>query len=196
MRRGVPQGPEPRHRYTTRGDAERSERLAERPHAGEVGSRAERADLLEAYDRLVQRVVPESDLFGAAVVLGFPRLPIRPAVSVIAGREAWERFTTNGTEEDIAAARIAIAARLAEKAQPAAPQPASAGDALPALPCGEKAQRVRRCAFCEASLLGRRRHARHCSARCRAAASDARRGRGHRGNRRQSAPESRGGRPR
>src|SRR5439155_13178821 len=59
---------------------------------------------------------PDRALFHAATSLGFPRLPIRPAVFVIAGREAWERFTTNGTDEDLAAARIAVAARLTEKA--------------------------------------------------------------------------------
>lgn len=56
-------------------------------------------------------------LFDAAAWLGFPRLPIRPAV--VAGPEAWETFTTNGTTEDIAAARIALVAcqEGAEKAQ-------------------------------------------------------------------------------
>jgi hypothetical protein len=57
------------------------------------------------------------DLLAAGAALGFPRLPIRPAVSVIAGRAAWERFSANGTAEDLAAARIAVAARIAEQAE-------------------------------------------------------------------------------
>jgi hypothetical protein len=132
----------------------------------------------------------------AEAVLGFPRWPIHPAISVIAGGEAWERFTTNGTEADIAAVWITPAAYLAEKAQRTSRAPALAGDEHPAHSDAEKAQRTRRCAFCAASLLGRRRHARHCSARCRAAASDGRRGRGRRGCRLEGAPEGPGGRPR
>ena len=115
-------------------------------------------------------------LFHAAAALDFPRLPIRPAVAVIAGREAWSTFTTNGTAEDLTAARIAIEIRThAEKAQRASLKADTTESAPVALAHVEKAQRTRRCAFCGDSLAGRRRHARHCSARCRAAASDARR---------------------
>jgi hypothetical protein len=103
---------------------------------------------------------------------------------------------TNGREEDGTAAWLARAAYLAEKAKRSALPPVLAVDEHLADPGAEKAQRTRRCAFCGASLFGRCRHARHCSARCRAAASDGRRGRGHRGSRPECAPESRGGWPR
>jgi len=153
---------------------------------------------------------PDVALFAAGAALGFPRLPLRPAVSVIAGREAWERFTANGTEEDVTAARIAVDARLTEKAHRAlrgrqgertdlvdnindVHRPtgtaraqalrrlrdsltgAGAGAAPSASPDAEKAHRTGRCAFCEASLVGRRRHAAYCGGRCRAAGSRARR---------------------
>ena len=118
--------------------------------------------------------MPDRTLFDAGAALGFPRLPIRPAVSVIAGREAWERFTANGTEEDVAAARIAVAACL-EKAQRDSLTGAGTGAAPSACPAAEKAQRRDGCAFCGGSLVGRRPHARYCGGRCRAAASDARR---------------------
>jgi len=112
-------------------------------------------------------------LFEAAGSLGFPRLPLRPAVSVIAGREAWERFTTNGTEEDLVAARIAVAAHLAAEAQEGDLCGFLAGGPPSACPAAEKAHRTGRCAFCGASLAGHRRHARYCGGRCRAAASRA-----------------------
>ena len=118
---------------------------------------------------------PDVALFAAGAALGFPRLPLRPAVSVIAGREAWERFTANGTDEDLAAARIAVAARLAEKAHRGDLCGSPAAGAPSACPAAEKAHRTGRCAFCEASLVGRRRHAAYCGGRCRAAGSRARR---------------------
>jgi len=49
-------------------------------------------------------------LLEAASALGFPRLPIRPAVAVLAGEPHWGRFVAHGTDEDVVAARTAIAA--------------------------------------------------------------------------------------
>src|SRR5207247_8084566 len=118
---------------------------------------------------------PDVALFAAGAALGFPQLPLRPAVSVIAGKEAWERFAANGTEEDVTAARIAVAARLTEKAHRGDLCGFPAGVAPSAYPAAEKAHRTGRCAFCEASLVGRRRHAAYCGGRCRAAGSRARR---------------------
>src|SRR5436309_7436593 len=56
----------------------------------------------------------------------------------------------------LAAAQIAVASRL-EKAQPASPTDALAGSAPDTSAAAEKPQRARRCAFCAASLVGRRR---------------------------------------
>ena len=145
--------------------------MTDRPElAARVAAEAAAACHAEALVPPLQHALLED-----AAALGYPRLPLRPAVSVIAGRQAWETFTATGTAEDVAAAQIAVASRLAEKAQPASPTDALAGSAPDTSAAAEKPQRARRCAFCAASLVGRRRHARYCSGRCRAAGSDARR---------------------
>ena len=113
---------------------------------------------------------PDRALFHAATSLGFPRLPIRPAVFVIAGREAWERFTTNGTDEDLAAARIAVAACLDEKAFRRAASVTPPSGQAGGLTRPGVTPAARGCAFCGGSLAGRRRHVRYCGGRCRVAA--------------------------
>ncbi len=148
---------------------------AERPANRFVIAMADHPDLAALLADPARATIPDRALFDAGAALGFPRLPIRPSVSVIAGREAWERFTANGTEEDLTAARIAVAARLAAKAHRGSLAGADTGAAPSRSPDGEKAQLAQRCAFCGAFLVRRRRHARHCSGRCRAAASDRRR---------------------
>ena len=159
-----------------RGCAGRAQALAGRLEA-EMTYRPELAALVAAEAAAAEALVPplQRELLEDAAALGYPRLPLRPAVSVIAGRQAWETFTATGTAEDVAAAQIAVASRLPEKAQPASPTDALAGSAPDTSAAAEKPQRARRCAFCAASLVGRRRHARYCSGRCRAAGSDARR---------------------
>ena len=114
--------------------------------------------------------MPDRAIFDAGGALGFPRLPLRPAVSVSAGREAWGRFTANGTEEDVAAAWIAVAACLDGKAHAGAAGVTPLAGQAEGSPDAEKAYRSGRCAFCGGSLAGRRRHARYCRGRCRAAA--------------------------
>ena len=119
--------------------------------------------------------MPDVALFAAGAALGFPQMPIRPAVSVIAGHEAWERFTGNGTEEDLAAARIAVAARLAELTVSADPPlPATATPLRLRKRISEPRSVVSpgvdagaRCAECQAPMARQRPWQKFCTTDCR-----------------------------
>jgi hypothetical protein len=119
-------------------------------------------------------MMPDQILFATAEACGFRRLPLSPGVSVVPGRAAWELFTRNGGDEHLVLARIAIvpyaekALRASAGVTPAAGQPEGSLNA---------AVTVARhgCAFCGASLAGRRRHSRYCGGRCRGAACRGRR---------------------
>jgi hypothetical protein len=49
----------------------------------------------------------DATLFGLAERAGFPRLALSPAVTVLAGRDAWERFSRNSTSPSLRAATLA-----------------------------------------------------------------------------------------
>ena len=75
------------------------------------GGRAVAADR-----RDLDRVGPDDDgdvVLECATAAGYRALEVRPRITVPASREAWKRFATTRTTEDIAAARVAVDPLLA-----------------------------------------------------------------------------------